>query len=307
MVRNVQNSQVNMKHKLKRYFWLIDSLKDKPMSLNKLNRKWENSILNDDKIPLSRRTFQEHRNAINELGIGIEIIYDYTTRCYSLKSDDDNGNLVSRWMWNAISLQSTMAQNANIKDRIIIEEIPSAHIYLDPILHAIRENYAIEFLYRPFGKDSFMITFYPYFIQMTDQRWYVYGLKKGEESIKTYALDRMESITLKEESFSFPKDFSAEEYLSENGIGQYENIPIVDVAIRAYGKQVELLRTLPLHPSQKEIKTEEGKSEFAYTLRPTTKFYGDILSKGKYVKVLSPYFVRKHIKEIVDKLNEYYK
>ena len=281
-----------MKNKLKRYFWLVDTLKSRPMSLDELSRKWERSLLNDDRNPLSRRTFQEHRNAINDLEIGIQINYDYANNYYELLSDNNNGNLVAQWMWNAMSLQSAIKQSANIKDRIIIDKIPSAQVYLETILHAIKGNYLIGFVYQPFGKEVFTVRLHPYFVQLTEQRWYIYGIKSDGEIIKAFALDRIKNIKLQEETFNFPEDFSPEEYLQENGVGQYTNIPIMDIIIRVYGIQVDRLRTLPLHSSQQETKTEEGKSEFTYRLRPNSKFYGDILSMGRYVKVLTPHYVR---------------
>ena len=110
-----------------------------------------------------------------------------------------------------------------------------------------------------------------------------------------------------EETFALPEEFSATEYLKEHGIGRYENIPETEVVLRAYGRQVDLLRTLPLHTSQHETKTAEDKAEFTYILRPTTRFFGDILACGKYVKVLSPEWVRRHLKETLEKIVTYYK
>ncbi|MCD8262715.1 MAG: hypothetical protein LUD15_15610 [Bacteroides sp.] len=75
---------------------MIETLKERPMSLKELSRKWQNSSQNDDKGTLSRRTFQEHKNAINALGIGVEIVYEPTIRCYVLKSDPDNSSPVTR-------------------------------------------------------------------------------------------------------------------------------------------------------------------------------------------------------------------
>ncbi|MDL2283477.1 WYL domain-containing protein, partial [Odoribacter sp. OttesenSCG-928-G04] len=265
------------------------------------------SVLNDDGNPLSRRTFQEHRNAINDLEIGIQINYSYTKKSYELVSDDDNGNSVARWMWNAMTLQSTINQSVSIKHRIVVDEIPSAQIYLETVLQGIKENSLIEFTYQPFGKEELKVSLLPYFVQLTEQRWYVYGINPNGETIKAYALDRIKSIKLQEETFIFPEEFSPEEYLQGNGIGQYDNIPIMDIVIRAYGIQVDRLRTLPLHSSQQETKTEEGKSEFTYRLRPNSKFIGDILSMGKYVKVLSPYYAKKRLKEMIEKLLTYYK
>ncbi|WP_163217586.1 YafY family protein [Bacteroides sp. 224] len=296
-----------MKNKLKRYFWLVDTLKERPMSLDELSRKWERSILNDGRNPLSRRTFQEHRNTINDLEIGVLINYDYANNCYELVSDDDNGTLIARWMWNAMALQSAINQSVSIKDRIVTDEIPSAQFHLETLLQAIKENCIIELSYQPFGKNEFAVKLLPYFLQLTKQRWYIYGINPNGEIIKAYALDRIKSVKLQGETFIFPEDFSPKEYLEENGIGQYENIPIMDIVVRAYGIQVDRLRTLPLHSSQEETKTEDGKSEFTYRLRPNSKFYGDILSMGKYAKVLSPYYVRKQLKETIDKVLTYYK
>lgn len=295
-----------MENKLKRYFWLVDTLRGRKMSLKDLSNKWERSSLNDDGTPLSRRTFQEHKNTINELGLGVEIIYDYATRTYLLQTDKENENAVARWMWSAMSLQEAMRHNSTIRGRIITDEIPSAQTFLDPLLLALNENRVVRFAYHPFGSDAFEVVLQPYFVQMTGQRWYLFGCRNEEKTVKAYALDRMEKLDLGNDTFIMSEDFSADEYLKHSGIGQYENIPETEVKIRAYGRQVDLLRTLPLHPSQRETKTEDGKSEFSYFLRPTSKFYGDLLSCGKYVKVLSPGYVKNHIKGIINKLSEYY-
>lgn len=295
-----------MKNKLKRYFWLIDVLRDSSLSLKELSNRWNNSLYNDNKTELSRRTFQEHKNAINNLNLGVKIVYNHTTRKYTLSSDEDNENMVAKWMWNTMSLQSAISNNVNMKDRIIVDDVSSAHLYLDIILRSLRTNQVICFSYCPFGKTSFNLKLHPYFVQMTGNRWYVFGRKDQEEIIKAYALDRMENVKTENETFTLPHDFSAQEYLLENGIGQYKEIPIVKIVIRAYGKQVYLLRTLPLHSSQEETKTEEGKSEFTYSLRPTSKFYGDILSRGKYVKILSPSSMRIHMRELINNISRYY-
>ena len=85
---------------------------------------------------------------------------------------------------------------------------------------------------------------------MSDRRWYLFGLRGTETALKAYALDRMEACSMMEETFALPEEFSATEYLKEHGIGRYENIPETEVVLRAYGRQVDLLRTLPLHTSQ---------------------------------------------------------
>ena len=67
------------------------------------------------------------------------------------------------------------------------------------------------------------------------------------------------------------------------------------------------LRTLPLHQSQQETKTAAGWAEFTFTLQPTSRFFGELLACGVYVKVLSPRWVQQRMKETADKISGYYK
>ena len=296
---------IRRKDKYARYAWLIDTLRRHgPCSLREIDRRWvEETTLNPDGEPLSRRTFQQHKEAINELELGVEIVCSHNL--YSVCTD--NHNPIGAWLWQTISLRRMLTESKTLNDRIVVEEVPSSDRWLQPILTAIRENRRLRIGYHPFGREASETVVSPYFVQMSDRRWYLFGLRGTETALKAYALDRMEACSMMEETFALPEEFSATEYLKEHGIGRYENIHETEVVLRAYGRQVDLLRTLPLHTSQHETKTAEDKAEFTYILRPTTRFFGDILACGKYVKVLSPEWVRRHLKETLEKIVTYYK
>lgn len=296
---------IRRKDKYTRWAWLIDTLRRHgPCSLRDIDRRWMNETeLNPDGEPLSRRTFQQHKEAINESGLGVEIVCFHNQ--YSVQTDDSNPT--GAWLWQTMSLRRMLAESKTLNDRIIVEEVPSSDRWIQPIMKAIRENRRLRINYHPFGREVFEMVISPYFVQMSDRRWYLFGLRDEEETLKAYALDRMETCETTEETFVFPEDFSATEYLEKHGIGCYEKIPETEVVVRAYGRQADLLRTLPLHASQQETKTEKNKVEFTYILKPTTRFFGDILARGKYVKVLSPERVRRHLKETLEKTLTYYK
>lgn len=296
---------IRRKDKYARYAWLIDTLhRHGPCSLREIDRCWtKETTLNPDGEPLSRRTFQQHKEAINELELGVEIVCSHNL--YSVCTDDHNP--IGAWLWQTISLRRMLAESKSLNDRIIVEEVPSSDRWLQPILTAIRENRRLRIGYHPFGREAFEMAVSPYFVQMSDRRWYLFGLRDAETELKAYALDRMETCATTEETFVLPEGFSTTGYLERHGIGRYENIPETEVVLRAYGRQVDLLRTLPLHASQRETKTEQGKSVFTYVLQPTTRFFGDILACGKYVKVLSPEWVRRQLKEMLEKTLTYYK
>ena len=289
---------------LYKYLWIVDLIRSKRrIKLKDIQSKWEEEF----GTPLPRRTFVYSKEAIEEL-FDINIECDRTTNEYYIENLDDvkRQNTIN-WMLDSFSESFNLINSRGIVDRIVLEKTPSSQYYLNTVLSAIKQNRVLRIRYKPFGKDGFEMELKPYFVQMSLNRWYLYGVRNGKDKIKAYALDRFEEAEMIEGSFAMPDDFSAEEYLQNQGIGQYEKIPVCEVVIRAYGRQVDLLRTLPLHPSQCEIKSEDGVSEFSYNLRPTTKFYGDILSQGKYIKVLRPAFARKHLAEILEKTLTYYK
>ena len=72
----------------------------------------------------------------------------------------------------------------------------------------------------------------------------------------------------------------------------------VEVIIRAYGIQVEYMRSLPLHFSQQEINTKNGEySDFQYHLCLTPGLSSHLLSMGETVKVLEPVELKEDIKK----------
>ena len=57
---------------------------------------------------------------------------------------------------------------------------------------------------------------------------------------------------------------------------------------QAYGNEPNYMRDLPIHPSQHELTTEDGHTDFELTLRPTSDFKAHLLSRGEWVQVLEP-------------------
>ena len=96
----------------------------------------------------------------------------------------------------------------------------------------------------------------------------------------------------------FPSKFNAREYFANFfGIfvgGEYKP-ELIRLKVDAY--QVNYFNSLPLHPSQKLVKTHEGYSIYEYWLAPTLDFKQEILRHGPTVEVLSPESLREEVKE----------
>ena len=139
---------------------------------------------------------------------------------------------------------------------------------------------------------------HPYAMKVYNQRWYVVGYIREKEGIRNIALDRTLELTIGTETFVLPDDFDAEEYYANTvGIFVNENQKPQKVVVRAFGKQVEYMRSLPLHHTQEEIKTvHEEYSDFRYKLCLTPELSTHLLAMGEKVKVLEPEELKSEIK-----------
>ena len=135
------------------------------------------------------------------------------------------------------------------------------------------------------------------------KRWYLLGFIKELEVIRNIALDRLLEMTIREQSFSLPENFNAAKYY-ENTVGIFvsEDLSPVKVKLRAYRKQIEYLRSLPLHKSQCEVSSRYGEfSVFEYKLCLTPELSSQILAMGENVEVLEP---QELSEEIMSNLND---
>ena len=112
---------------------------------------------------------------------------------------------------------------------------------------------------------------------------------------RIYGLDRVLDLKQTKTSFKLPKGFEPKEVFRKLFGVILDNGPVEEVVIRVSEDQVKYYRTLPLHHSQVEGESGDGYTEFSYRLVPTFDFVRELLSKGMYVEVMSPLWLRKEI------------
>ena len=190
-----------------------------------------------------------------------------------------------------------------MKDRILLEEIPGGMRHIDCVIDALQKNVELELDYQKYGGQNVSYHIQPYALKVYHRRWYLLGYIKELEAIRTLALDRMIMTSITNTRFELPADFDARKYFA-NSVGVFvnEELPIVQVIIRAYGVQAEYLRSLPLHKSQKEGRSKHGEfAEFTYRLCVTPDLISQLLAMGDKVEVLEPQTIRDEIKERLEK------
>ena len=284
------------KNFFKRYIWLVDLInRRKYVSFKEINEAWMRSPLNETGDPLSERTFFNHKDAIAGM-FGIEILNDRSLGFYIGRSDVGSDE-TSDWMLHTLCLNNVLHENADMKDRILMEKVPSSERFLTDIISAMRDFRVIRLCYQSFRHpEPFCFNVRPYCVKYFKQRWYLLG--DSDLGLRIYSLDRFVDMEELEEHFEIPKGFDAEEYFG-NYFGVIIGEEPEDVKIRVVPDQVKYFRTLPLHRSQKETVQEDGSSVFSYHIAPTFDFVQEILSHGSDVEVLEPTGLRERIADNV--------
>ncbi len=284
------------KNYFKRYIWLVDLInRRKYVSFKEISEAWRRSPLNETGEPLSERTFFNHKDAIAGM-FGIEILNDRSLGFYighsNLGSDE-----TSEWMLHTLCLNNVLHENADMKDRILMEKVPSSERFLTESISAMRDFRVVSLCYQSFRHpEPHCFNVRPYCVKYFKQRWYMLG--DSDLGLRIYSLDRFVDMEELEERFELPKGFDAEEYF-RNYFGVIIGEAPEDVRIRVVPDQVKYFRTLPLHGSQKETVQEDGSSVFSYHIAPTFDFVQEILSHGADVEVLEPAELRERISEDV--------
>ena len=293
-----------------RYIWLVNTLiQSGRLTFEEISRKWERSSLSEGKtLPL--RTFHEHRKAVEEL-FQIDILCD-TSDGYKYYIENLSAlreNKTRQWLLNSFSTINLIAEGRQMRDRILLEEIPEGAAYFQTLIEAMKQNRVIAITYQPFYEtESSMYHVHPYCLKVYKQRWYILGYCEELNGIRHFSLDRIQNINITETGFDYPSGFSPEAYYKDSiGIWTNENTKPQKVIIRAYGTQSKYLHTLPLHHSQKEIYTSDKYCDFEYKLCITRNLISELLAKGKAVQVLEPKSLRIEMKKNLYNMFNYYK
>ena len=282
-------------------------LQHRRLTFEEISCRWKDSCLGDGR-PLALRTFHMHREAIAEL-FGVEVECDTSSYEYYISSSSQLKNDKTRqWLLNSFTVSNMIEAGRNMKDRILFEEIPEGTEYLQTVIDAMQRKKELKIDYKPFNGHQSIFHLQPYAMKVYHQRWYVVGYLKEQEGIRNIALDRTLEMELTDDSFILPNDFDAEEYYAHTvGIFVNDKLKPQKVVVRAFGVHVEYMRSLPLHFSQQEIKTEHKEySDFEYQLCLTPELTSQLLAMGEKIEVMVPIGLREEIrKRLFAAINRY--
>ncbi|MBR4219013.1 MAG: WYL domain-containing protein [Bacteroidales bacterium] len=300
---------------ISKYVWLIETIyRAGRISLKGINERWCRDVNMSGGEAIPARTFNNWRYAIHDLfGLDIE-----NERCgeyrYFIENEEDiSRNGLRSWLYNTLCVSNALAGSQAIKDRILLEYVPSGQQHLNAIIEAMKANRVISITHYNYWRDderSFDLQ--PYCVKLFRQRWYVVA-KSTDPAYREYApwvfsLDRIRQLTVKDETFTMPNDWDAQDYFDGCfGVIPERDTPKQLVKLKVTAGQANYIRDLRLHESQKELERNEDYSIFLYHIRPTFDFVQELLHNGESIEVLEPADLRSQIAGIVERMHEKYK
>ena len=299
-----------MKDYLRRHIWILSELYRHPKGLTykEFADRWERSSQNILGTSLPKRTFADCLRAIEET-FDIDISSDARNgyRYRIVQRDWLENDRVKDWLLSAFAVNGLLQDSRGLRERVMYEDIPSGNDYLLTVLEAMKENRVLTMTYQDyFDEEPREIMLEPYCVRVFRQRWYVIGEMENEPEseepseltnqggIRRYALDRVQQLDITKQTFKMPLRFSVDSYFTDafGIIVEPEEYDVETIRLKVYdvNHRREYLRSLPLHPSQREVEKHEDYSIFEVRVMPTYDFIQELLSMGGEVEVVSPAF-----------------
>lgn len=291
------------------YIWLLNTIARGPISRAAIDEKWAHSSVNEYKQDyLPESNFHRWKSTV-------EMLFDVHIKCnayneyYIEEASDLRGADLRLRLLNLMSMDSLLKDSKNLRDKILFEPVPSGDKFLAPIIEALRDEYAIQITHQGFGKaypSTYLVE--PYCLKMFKQRWYVLAYSPGIDKMRVYGLDRIHAIEPTTQKYKLPRGFNAEAYFKDA-----YGVTVLDeqqqpqkIVISISDDQAHYLRTLPLHPSQKEIEPINGYPAFSFYVYPSEDFCQELFKYGSDLEVHEPKSLRNYFAEDADRINKMY-
>lgn len=175
--------------------------------------------------------------------------------------------------------------------------------WFQDLFDAIINKTVLRIQYKTFSEEEFEWTIHPYYLKEYRNRWFLFALNQGDNTILNIALDRIDNIEqIKGEYINSSINF--ENYFNDI-VGVTVNPQEKEkIQLKFSKKRFPYIETKAIHPSQRYVDRDNCIIEI--TVIPNKELESIILSYGNDVEVIAPDSFRKKIQGIIsDSYNIY--
>lgn len=164
--------------------------------------------------------------------------------------------------------------------------------YLDTIYHSIVDKQPLRMTYQSFkAREAATFIFHPYLLKEYKNRWFVFGLQRGEQMFKNLALDRIQELEIaKDEIYRENKLFDPLTFFNDVvGVTKNINQQAEKVTFLVTREHAPYIRTKPIHKSQQIVEAkEDGSIIFEINVIINQELQREFLGFADGIKILSP-------------------
>lgn len=175
--------------------------------------------------------------------------------------------------------------------------------HLDTIYKAIVDKIALQMSYQSYkARSASSFIFYPYLLKEYKNRWFIFGLERGQGMLKNLALDRIQTLELaKDEKYRENNLFDPSTFFDDIvGVTKNINQRAERVIFVATADHAQYINTKPIHSSQKIVELcEDGSIVFEIKVIINQELQREFLGFGDGIRILSP---RSLVKLMTNKL-----
>ena len=197
--------------------WIVETIyRARKISFEELNHRWMDNVDLSGGEEMLKRTFHKWKwNIFDTFGLSIDCEKAAPYRYYIANVDDMKSGSIEKWLLSTLSVSNSLLESKSIKDRIILEDVPSGREYLEPIIDAMKKNRFIHINYFNYWngdtRDHYVM---PLCVKLFRQRWYMVGRNWPVGRDIVFCLDRIRDFRLSSHSFEYPEDFDPQEYFN---------------------------------------------------------------------------------------------
>jgi predicted DNA-binding transcriptional regulator YafY len=171
------------------------------------------------------------------------------------------------------------------------------------LLLALRESHKVTFLYEKFNDEPISTrTVQPLALKEFESRWYLLARSLSDQSVKIFALDRMQQLETAAAHFPKQAAFDVKAYFEHSfGISRpSDKTAEPEIVVLQFGNNYgKYIKSLPLHHSQQIVDESSNTVTISVQVYLTPDFVNQLLSHGEQLKVLSPKILQDQMKEIL--------
>ena len=271
------------------YIWLLNTIARGPISRAAIDEKWAHSSVNEYKQDyLPESNFHRWKSTV-------EMLFDVHIKCnayneyYIEEASDLRGTDLRLRLLNLMSMDSLLKDSK-------------------PIIEALRDHYSIQITHQGFGKPRpYTFVVEPYCLKMFKQRWYMLARSPYDDEFRVYGLDRILALESTGQKYDLPDGPCAADRIFRQvyGVTMLEG-GTEEIIISISEDQAPYLRTLPIHPSQREIEPINGYPAFSFNVYPSAEFCQELFKYGSDLEVHEPESLRNYFAEDADRVNKMY-